>query len=290
MNMTATNHTEHYGLSQYTENDRPTYTGDYNGDMSKIDAAIYAATENIPSLDGYATTESVTQAIASAIADRLTAGDIKSGNGINIETSGNTVTISYVGGGSMGGLAAVAHDGTLTGDGTTSRPLGAAVGSAVNQTYAFAGGAPDLNNLTDFGIFALNNDHHTIANIPTDPFRGCVFVTNNGYPASNKTSICQLALCRNWSNAVEIYTRSLASGSWSAWTRMASMADVANVTTLTSRIATLESQITTLAAAAAPSATGLAATQLDTQYSDNYNIVQVGTPTRSNESEEPHNE
>ena len=41
--MTATNHTEHYGLSQYVEDDYPTYTGDYNGDMSKIDAAIYAA-------------------------------------------------------------------------------------------------------------------------------------------------------------------------------------------------------------------------------------------------------
>ena len=43
--MTATNHTEHYGLSQYTESVRPTYTGDYNGDMSKIDAAIYAASQ-----------------------------------------------------------------------------------------------------------------------------------------------------------------------------------------------------------------------------------------------------
>lgn len=43
--MTATNHTEHYGLSQYTEGDHPTYTGDYNGDMSKIDAAIYAASQ-----------------------------------------------------------------------------------------------------------------------------------------------------------------------------------------------------------------------------------------------------
>lgn len=32
--MTATNHTEHYGLSQYAEDDHPTYTGDYNGDMS----------------------------------------------------------------------------------------------------------------------------------------------------------------------------------------------------------------------------------------------------------------
>lgn len=43
--MTATNHTEHYGLSQYTEDDHPTYTGDYNSDMSKIDAAIYAASQ-----------------------------------------------------------------------------------------------------------------------------------------------------------------------------------------------------------------------------------------------------
>lgn len=43
--MTATNHTEHYGLSQYAQDDYPTYTGDYNGDMSKIDAAIWAASQ-----------------------------------------------------------------------------------------------------------------------------------------------------------------------------------------------------------------------------------------------------
>lgn len=196
--MTATNHTEHYELSQYTEDDHPTYTGDYNSDMSKIDAAIHAAhqsggltavahtddltgdgsdasplgvagtiarSEDIPSLDGYATTESVTQAIASAIADRLTAGDIKPGNGINIETSGNQVTISYVGGGSAGELSA-----------------------------------------------------------------------------------------------------------------------------MTSRIAALESQVAALTAATPPSTTGLSATQLDAQYSDSYNIVRVGTPTRNTESEEPQNE
>lgn len=129
--MTATNHTEHYGLSQYAENDRPTYTGDYNADMSKIDAAIHAASqtgagmttvehtadltgdgttdgplgvadtiariEDIPSLDGYATAESVMQAIASAIADRLRAGDIKAGNAISVSVSGNDVTIGYTG-------------------------------------------------------------------------------------------------------------------------------------------------------------------------------------------------
>lgn len=106
--MTATNHTEHYELSQYTESDRPTYTGDYNGDMSKIDAAIHAAAQN--------------------------------------------------------------------------------------------------------------------------------------------------------------------------------------VSTLTQRIATLESQVAELTAPAAPSAIGLTAAQLDSQYSDNYNIVRAGTPTRSNESEESHHE
>jgi hypothetical protein len=41
--MTASKHTRYYGLSQYARNDRPTYTGDYNGDMSKIDEAIHAA-------------------------------------------------------------------------------------------------------------------------------------------------------------------------------------------------------------------------------------------------------
>lgn len=54
--MTATNHTAHYGLSQYTEDDHPTYTGDYNGDMSKIDTAIYAASQ----ADGGITTVSHT--------------------------------------------------------------------------------------------------------------------------------------------------------------------------------------------------------------------------------------
>lgn len=34
--MTATSHTEHYGLSQHTEDDHPPHTGDYNGDMRKI--------------------------------------------------------------------------------------------------------------------------------------------------------------------------------------------------------------------------------------------------------------
>lgn len=39
--MTATNHTANYNLSQFEPTDRPTWQGDYNGDMSKIDTAIH---------------------------------------------------------------------------------------------------------------------------------------------------------------------------------------------------------------------------------------------------------
>lgn len=39
--MTATNHTANYNLSQFEPTDRPTWQGDYNDDMKKIDTAIH---------------------------------------------------------------------------------------------------------------------------------------------------------------------------------------------------------------------------------------------------------
>lgn len=45
--MTATNHTENYNLSQFTGTDRPTWLGDYNGDMAKIDAQMKANADAI---------------------------------------------------------------------------------------------------------------------------------------------------------------------------------------------------------------------------------------------------
>lgn len=41
--MSSTNKTTNYQLSQYIGTDKPTYLGDYNSDMNKIDAAIKAA-------------------------------------------------------------------------------------------------------------------------------------------------------------------------------------------------------------------------------------------------------
>ena len=47
--MTATNHTKNYNLSQFAGTDRPTWIGDYNGDMSKIDAQLKQNADDIAS-------------------------------------------------------------------------------------------------------------------------------------------------------------------------------------------------------------------------------------------------
>lgn len=255
--MTATNHTEHYELSQYTEDDHPTYTGDYNGDMSKIDAAIHAA----------------------AMADRLTAGDIQAGPGVNVSTSGNTVTISYVGDGGSDGLSAVAHDATLTGDGTAGTPLGVTRGGL--PLNSIPANAVDIDSMDSaiLGIFAQVGS----ASAGTKPTAGVEGLCLR-YRASPLAVV--EVIFSNDSNA-NIYIRRNYNGIWRKWRTVAMLDDLEG---LTSRIAALESQVAALTASAAPSATGLSATQLDTQYSDNYNIVRVGTPARSNESEESSHE
>lgn len=45
--MTATNHTRNYNLSQFAGTDRPTWLGDYNGDMTKIDTQLKRNADDI---------------------------------------------------------------------------------------------------------------------------------------------------------------------------------------------------------------------------------------------------
>ena len=47
--MTATNKTKNYELSQFVGTDRPTWLGDYNSDMSKIDTQLKQNADDIAS-------------------------------------------------------------------------------------------------------------------------------------------------------------------------------------------------------------------------------------------------
>ena len=240
--MTATNHTEHYGLSQYAQDDHPTYTGDYNGDMSKIDAAIYAASQT----------------------------------------------------GGTGVLTAVAHDGTLAGDGTTADAL-SVVGSFRNATRLTTPAASkfDPNACNDAGVYyvIMQRSDVNVANIPTDLrdsfIRASLVVCKCGYGSAD---VAQLWLNRSGGDGEPFVAYRINNGAWTSWRRLAFVSDIPDVSALTSRIAELESRVSALTAAGTPDATGLSAMQLDTQYSGDYNIVRTGMPTHSIESEEPHHE
>lgn len=214
--MTASHHTRHYGLSQYAQDDRPTYTGDYNGDMSKIDAAIYAASQT----------------------------------------------------GSTPGLTAVAHDGTLTGDGTTRNAL-SVIGSFRNATrlYTTDSSKFDPNDYGDAGVYyiATNRGNANVANIPTDLqglfIRASLVVCRCGY---GENDIAQLWLNRSGGDGEPFLAYRINNGAWTPWRRLAFVGDIPDVSALTSRIAALESRVSALTAAAASGTTGLTVTPLDT--------------------------
>lgn len=50
--MASTKHTSNYNLSQFVGTDRPTWLGDYNGDMAKIDAQLKKSADAIASAGG----------------------------------------------------------------------------------------------------------------------------------------------------------------------------------------------------------------------------------------------
>lgn len=207
--MTASHHTRYYGLSQYVRADRPTYTGDYNGDMSKIDAAIHAA-----SLSG-----------------------------------------------SPDALTAVAHDGTLTGDGSTDDAL-SVVGSFRNATRLTkpASSPFDPDDCIDVGVYyiAMQRSDVNVANIPTDLqnlfIRASLVVCRCGY---GDIDIAQLWLNRSGGDGEPFIAYRINNGAWTSWRRLAFVDDIPDVSALESRIAALESQVSAPAAAA----------QLDTHHS-----------------------
>lgn len=286
--MTATSKTENYELSQFVGSDRPTWVGDYNGDMSKIDAQLkrnaddiasaaaggltsvshttdltgdgtsgsplgvadaIARAEDIPSLDGYATAESVTQAIAAAVADRLTA---------------------------------IAHDDTLNGDGTSTKPLGVVDGTMITPSRETYEKSNDFNDITAYGVYDVR--------IGPDGVNGPVSKGLNGgmlvIPAGYGESAFQIAFSRD--TDLSVFVRAFASftSAWTGWNKIAFMSDIPDVSALTSRIDVLERQVAALTAPATPASTGLSAKQLDSQWLDGYDIARVGTPASNKETEE----
>ena len=155
--MSSTNKTTYYDLSQYTANDKPTYLGDYNSDMGKIDAGIREVavssgenTTNIGDLTNL-TTESKSSLVG-AINEIDSHTDTNTGDisTLNIAVAGNTT-----------------HIGDLTNLKTTVKTD---LVSAINEVDSFSKDLEDYLKLLDYQLnpitgsvsgnlrVALNND------------------------------------------------------------------------------------------------------------------------------------
>lgn len=74
--MSSTNKTTNYELSQYIGSDKPTYLGDYNGDMLKIDTQMKTNADNISTATATANTANTnaSEALSTANTANTTAG------------------------------------------------------------------------------------------------------------------------------------------------------------------------------------------------------------------------
>lgn len=98
--MASTNQTTHYELSQYVGSDKPTYLVDYNQDMSKIDAGIYAAKSEADTNSGAIgtlselTTTAKTDLVASV--NEINTSASKIGDLTNLTTTAKTSLVAAI--------------------------------------------------------------------------------------------------------------------------------------------------------------------------------------------------
>lgn len=184
--MSSTNKTNYYKLSQYIGTDKPTYLGDYNADMSKIDAGIHTVQET-------ATTANQTAGSAETIAQtalentKTNATDIKNlqSNVASINASNVTRDANIS---KAQSDATKANDGVLEAKQSTANLLG-----NVRTWEDISGGGRSKINRTLRLIFvdyivgsSGSNDRRvlfTIPNFSTDKdldFTGDVVINSNG--------------------------------------------------------------------------------------------------------------
>ena len=88
--MSSTQHTGHYNLSQFADADKPTWRGDYNGDMSKIDDQMFANAQAAQAAQTAAT--SATGAAQAASQAAQTSTNILHNMGLDEAGQGTTYT------------------------------------------------------------------------------------------------------------------------------------------------------------------------------------------------------
>lgn len=125
-------------------------------------------------------------------------------------------------GGSGGGLDSVAHDETLTGDGTSVSPLGVIVGQLLKNPNGYDAGANTVNldNLINEGVYCIGGIQSATGkpdNVIGDS--AFLFVVPAIYPSQNFVKMQILVTRKITGISVHLYARTKTSSKWGTWTR-----------------------------------------------------------------------
>ena len=170
--MSATNHTQNYDLSQFVGGDIPSWLGDYNGDMSKIDAAIAGVAQgsgdiaaDVNSLKSRMTAaesdiDSAESNIATLQTTASTQGAAITQNTNNIATTNNNVSAldTRVTALEQAGTGATVETGTLTAGQTSITLSNAAITAASYIDVYTDGGVPFVSAVQSVGSVVLTFD------------------------------------------------------------------------------------------------------------------------------------
>lgn len=143
--MAHTNSTSNYELSQFIGTDKPTFLGDYNGDMQKIDAAIKGAKDTA---DGASTTANAASALATSASETATtAASAAASADANATTALNTAN----------GATTTANSALSTANSAASTATSAAETATAADTKATAAGtAQGTSYSAPAGSLAVN--------------------------------------------------------------------------------------------------------------------------------------
>ena len=216
-------------------------------ETSKTNAAASASAAKASETNAAASATAAQQAVDGfgLEAGTTTTGDPGTDAAVDIQKTGTKYTANFtIPRGDKGEQASVTHDGTLTGDGTETAPLGVADGTAINPIDKKWNNI-DLNDYYTNGIYTFNG---VATNGLIEAWDSGAFIVIRSYQAVTQIYFSKQfgSMAVRYAAVPDMVTPPTAED-WSAWREMASMSDIPDVSALTSRIATLQAGLDELA-------------------------------------------
>lgn len=218
-------------------------------ETSKTDAAAAASAAKVSETNAAASATAAQQAVDGfgLQVGTTTTGEPGSDAAVEIQKQGTKYTANFtIPRGDKGEQASVAHDGTLTGDGTSGKPLGMVAGTAVKPVDNKWNNI-DFNDYCTNGIYTFNG---ASKNGPRADWSSGALIVLRSYQ-----TVIQIYSARPYDSNTKMAVRyaSVDTGddptaeNWSAWTDIASKSDIPDVSALKSRIATLQAGLDEIA-------------------------------------------